>query len=100
MIQLEPEEIHQMLKESSGSSQHPYFHEFHLKTGEKVYLQAAHVVSIEGTRETTSLTDSLDEEHISDKGMDTAEENKDQERKDNNLDAAKSFKKDLDGNME
>lgn len=98
MIQIPPEELHKILSNSNKEASH-FFHEFELKSGEVIYLQSSHVVSIEGTGETTSLTDSLDKSSI-EQDNEKTETNNDNDKAAANLKAAKVFKKDLDGNME
>ncbi|API89573.1 hypothetical protein BKP56_10030 [Marinilactibacillus sp. 15R] len=98
MIQIPPEELHKILSNSNKESGN-LFHEFELKSGEIIYLQSLHVVSIEGTGETTSLTDSLDKTSI-EQTDENNKSNNEKNRAASNLEAAKEFKKDLDGNME
>lgn len=101
MIQLPPEELYEIISQSNGEASN-HLHEFELKSGETIYLQSSHVVSIEGTGETTSLTDSLDEGSIESdrKGYTKKEDKENTDKADDNLEAAKKFKKDLNGNME
>ncbi len=90
MIQLTPHEIKDAIEEASSE-----LPKFELKSGETIYLHAAHIVSIESTGETTSLTDSFDTDHVAS----TTEEDK-KNKANQNLEAAKAFKDDLGGNME
>lgn len=94
MIQLTPKEITTAFSKSDSD-----FQEFQLKSGETIYLHAAHIVSIESTGETTSLTDSFDTDHVEVENSHPTQKDKD-EKADQNLKAAQAFKKDLEGNME
>lgn len=83
LIQASPDTIYKTMTHSDGKSK-DQVHEFSLTSGKQIYLHSAHVVAVEEAGSAAEHEENPSED-------DRAEQNEE---------AAKKFKEDLDGNME
>ncbi|GAA0369614.1 hypothetical protein GCM10008932_21570 [Alkalibacterium iburiense] len=83
LIQASPDSIYQKMTHSDGKSK-DQVHEFFLTSGKQIYLHSAHVVAIEEAGSSADHDEGSSED----------------DRVEQNEEAAKKFKEDLDGNME
>lgn len=91
-IMSSPEDVYQRITHSDGTPK-SHIHLFEQENGHKLYINATYILSIEAIKSPFIK----ENEDIEDEAIDTETES---DRINNNLEAARGFKEDLDGNME
>lgn len=93
LVKHDPKDVFEKVSHSDGKPKN-HIHRFKLENEHDIYINATYILTIEKvSSHLTHMNQTSDGEEASEKAADD-------ERTKNNLEAAKEFKKDLNGNME